>query len=238
MPILDRRQNFWFVLLWFACTAGLSAQVERTAWVVQATFRLPGGDDGGQTVRWRFEVQEELVRSDGVWWQVSVRDADGRTPVEGRFLLDPRRGLIAAVQVREFYQAAWHEYPMQQAEPTSRYFQAFGPLPLDYIGRDGLKADRICSFRHSTTQVMDGQTEFRREYGIQSEPLPEAPKAVRETGVGKIAQGPYLSLRIVDSFSPGSFRWMTWDARLPWWVEYRCPAYTARLVEWEGGTSR
>ena len=236
--LLSRQAVCWLALLWIAFVAWAPAQTGPPAWEVLATYRLPGGDEGGQDVRWRFEVQEELARSDGPWWRVLVRDADGRTPVEGSFLLNPRRGLIAAVQIREFYQAAWHDYPPQQAEPSSRYFQAFGPLPLDFVGRDGLKTDGIQSFRHSATQAMEGQTELRREYGIRSEPLPDVPEAVRGTGIGKVAQGPCLTLRIEDSFSPGSLRWMTWDARLPWWVEYHSPAYTARLVKWEGGTGR
>jgi hypothetical protein len=239
MQNLQLRQAIcWFALLWLACAGWAPAQAGLPAWEILATYRLPGGDEGGQYVRWRFEVQEELARSDGLWWRVSVRDADGRTPVEGSFLLNPRRGLIAAVQVREFYQAAWHEYPLQQVEPASRYFHAFGPLPLDFVGRDGLKTDGIQSFRHAVLQTLEGPHEFRREYGIRSEPLPEVPAAVRESGIGKIARGPCLTLRIEDSFSPDSFRWMTWDARLPWWVEYRCPAYTASLVGWEGETGR
>jgi hypothetical protein len=239
MQNLRPRPAFWWcAILWIACAGWLPAQDGLPSWVVQATYRMPGGDEGGQTVRWRFEVQEQFARTDGLWWRILVRDADGRTPVEADFLFNPRRGLIAGVQVREFYQAAWHEYPLQQAEPAARYFQAFGPLPLDFVGRDGLKTDGVQNFRHSSAQPLEGQNELRREYGIRSEPLAEAPAGVRETGLGKVAAGPYLTLRIEDSFSPGIFRWMTWDARLPWWVEYRSPACTARLVEWQGGTGR
>jgi hypothetical protein len=238
MNLRPRQALGCLALCWFACAAWAPAQAGLPAWEVLASYRLPGGEEGGQDVRWRFEVQEELARADGLWWRVRVRDADGRTPVEGSFLLNPRRGLIADVQVREFYLAAWHEHPLQQAAPASRYFQAFGPLPLDFVGREGLKTDGSQSFRHAATQAMEEQNEIRREYAIRSEPRPDVPTAVRESGSGKVARGPCLTLRIEDSFSPGSFRWMTWDARLPWWVEYRCPAYTASLVNWEGETGR
>jgi hypothetical protein len=240
MRKLHLRQAFGcFAVFWFVTTGWLPAQAGLPSWEIRATYHLPGGGgEGDRTVRWRFEVLAELARSDGLWWRVRVRDADGRTPVEGTFLLHPGRGLIAGVQVREYFQAAWHEYPLQQEEPVSRYFQAFGPLPLDFVGRDGLKTDRVQNFRHSAAQGLDGQNTFRREYGIRSEPSPAAPDGVRKTGETRVAQGPCLILRIEDSFSPGSLRWMTWDARLPWWVEYRSPAYTARLVEWEGGTGR
>ncbi len=230
--------RWWLAVLWLACAGWASVQAGLPSWVVQATYVLPGGDEGGTTVRWRFEVQEESADSGGLWWKVLVRDADGRSPVEATFLLEPRRGQIAAVQVREFFQAGWHEYPLQQEEPASRYFQTFGPLPLDFIGRDGLKMDGIQNFRLSAAQRLEGRSVIRREYAIRSEPSPVLPETLQEAGLGKIAQGPFLILRVEDSFSPGSSRRMTWDSRLPWWVEYRCPAYTARLVEWKGGTGR
>lgn len=226
-------------VFWLVFTSGTPGQTGLPSWEVRATYHLPGGgDEAAQTVRWRFEVQAEFARDDGVWWRVQVRDADGRTPVEGTFLLHPGRGLIGSVQVREFYQSAWHDYPLQQAEPAPRYFQTFGPLPLDFVGRDGLSPDDVQYFQYPVPLELDGQTAVRREYRIRSEPAAGIPDHLRKSDGGFVPHGPYRLLRIEDSFSPGGPRWMTWEDRLPWWLEYRTPAYTARLVSWEGRTGR
>jgi hypothetical protein len=206
------------------------------AWEIEVTYHQPGRDSEDEvTARWRFEAQEEITRADGPWWRVSVRDADGMTPLEAGFLLDPRGGRIAEIEVREFYQGTWHQYPIRQSEPTSTYLQSFGALPLDYCRPQSFGADRIQHFRRTERQEAGRQITFRREYQIRMDPqVPPANPAGKTSGLPE-SQEPWTRLEIQDSFQPGSVRVMMWDGRLPWWREYRSPACTARLVKWEGG---
>jgi hypothetical protein len=218
--------------------AGPESAARHPAWEVEVTYHRPGdAEDNPVTARWRFEVRGEIGRSGAAWWRVNVKDADGRSPVEAEFLLDPAGGRIAEIQVWEFFQGAWHEYPLQQTEPAVVYFHSFGPLPLDYIGRSSLAPDRVQHFKHTERRPLDEGLFIRRDFTFRAEPVvPPSGEFDALPASGK-ATAPFLAIQASDSLMPGSVRIMTWDRTLPWWVEYRTPAYSARLVRWEEGAA-
>ena len=146
-------KSAWLILSVLLCAGivlagGADFARKLPAWVVEVSYHHPSSDSESEvTAKWRFEVIEEVTRSDGTWWHVNVRDAEDRTPLEADFLLDPLGGRIAEIHVRKFFQGVWHAFPCRQQDPTTIYLESFGALPLDYCNPWTIEADRVLHFR-------------------------------------------------------------------------------------------
>lgn len=209
------------------------------AWEIETVYhaRLPGA--ATITARWRFEVVAREAGADGEWWHVRVRSHDGQFMVEADFRLQPDTGRLGSVSVREYFRDAWHAYPVLAEEPTDVFLMPFSIIPLDYVGRAGAagKTDGESPRTVSRdTPLTSGQTVWR-SLKITAAAPDAATRAAWKTADGPVAAAPGLTYRITDSLAPDDERLMTWDRELPWWLEYRTPGRTSRLVAWYPGGS-
>jgi len=218
-------------------TVACAAAAAGPAWEVETVYhaRLPGA--ATITARWRFEVVAREAGPDGDWWHVRVRSHDGQFRVEADFRLQPGTGRLGAVRVREYFRDTWHAFPVLAEEPTDVFLMPFGIIPLDFVGRAGAagktggESRRIVS---RDTPLTSGQA-VRRSLTITAAAPDAAIQADWKAADGPAVAAPWLTCRITDSLAPDDERLMTWDRELPWWLEYRTPGQTSRLVAWYPG---
>jgi len=210
------------------------------AWEVETAYhpRLPGA--ATITARWLFEVVTREAGPDGDWWHVRVRSRDGQFRVEADFWLQPDSGRLGSVNVREYFRDAWHAFPVLAEEPTDVFLMPYGIIPLDYVGRAGAASKTTGGESQRTvsrdTPLTSGQA-VRRSLRITAAAPDTATRTDWKAAGGPAAAAPWLTYRIADSLAPNDERRMTWDRDLPWWLEYRTPGQTSRLVAWYPGGS-
>lgn len=218
-------------------TVPCAAAAAGPAWEVETVYhaRLPGA--ATITARWRFEVVAQEAGADGKWWLVQVRSHDGQFRVEADFRLQPDTGRLGSVSIREFFRDAWHAFPVLAEEPTDVFLMPFGIIPLDFIGRAGAAGKTGGESRRIVSRdspLTSGQA-VRRSLSITAAAPDAATQAAWKAADGPAAAAPWFTYRITDSLAPDDERLMTWDRELPWWLEYRTPGQTSRLVAWHPG---